>query len=404
LIFKWISSLKFKIAFIFSVGLAVAFSINWYVAIQTIHTEKEQDVENVLHHLLVESRDEYLHDSLSPASDLSFLYSIPHIEMILNDSEVSRLQFKVSKKPFLATSGRIVSNVRLSNGNYFNAFSSHDKIDQSVMKYGQKLLFRYLVSLVLILIVVIFVLNFYMKPLGLLAQKTREWKKEDQFDLLQEDAGLEIKEVAHAFSALVKRLESYRLKENELFKEAAHELKTPLALMRSRLDVYEQSDDYEKSKFIQELARDLERLTAELKNVLFLESADFEEATVIDVHTMLTQLKEKMDILIRRKNLQIDISEATFHVKAAEKLIYKVCGALIENATTYATYNSTIQIDINPNGRIIQIRNNIGNDKYLFSSRIGNKILNRLSKEIGYEYSVNEANGVYSIQIQFDDN
>ena len=88
-------------------------------------------------------------------------------------------------------------------------------------------------------------------------------------------------------------MEEYRRKESELFKEAAHELKTPLALMRSRLDVYEQSNVYEKSKFIQELSHDLERLTAELKNVLFLESSDFEEAIDIDLHAMLTKLKEK---------------------------------------------------------------------------------------------------------------
>lgn len=401
MVFKWISSLKFKITFVFAVGIAIAFSINWYIALNTIHVEKEQDVENVLHHLLVESKDEYLAESLIPSSNLSFLYSIPHIEMILKDSEVSGLRLKISETPFVNTHNSIVSYIRLSNGYYLNAISDHRKIDRAVVKYGQKLLFRYLISLLGVLIVVVIVLHYYMRPLGLLAEKTREWKKDEPFDIDQKEASSEIKEVAQSFSALVKRLEMYRVKEAQLFKEAAHELKTPLALMRSRLDVYEQSDHYEKSKFIEEFSRDVERLTTELKSVLFLESSDFEEETNVGIHEMLQAIKEKMEILVHRKQLVIDISEESFIVTAPKKLIYKVFGALIENATTYATERSRIEIDIDPNFRSVRITNRIGNDKYLFSSKIGSKILNRLSTEIGYEYTIKDHEGVYSIDITF---
>ncbi len=399
--FEWASSLKFKITFIFAMGIAIAFSINWYIAIQTIHTQKELDVENVLHHLLVESKDEYLDESLSPASDLSFLYSIPHIEMILKDSEVSGLRLKISTTPFVNTYDRIVSYVPISNGYYLNAISDHHKIDRSVIRYGQKLFFRYLISLLGILIVVVFVLHYYMKSLGDLAKKIRVWSKDEPFNIDQNGASSEIKEVAQSFSALVKRLEMYRQKEAQLFKEAAHELKTPLALMRSRLDVYEQSDQYEKSKFIAEFSRDVERLTMELKSVLFLESSDFEEETNIDVHKMLKEIKEKMEILVHRKLLIIDISESTFIVSASKKLIYKVFGALIENAMTYAAERTHISIDIDSDLRSIQITNRVGNDKYLFSSKIGSKILDRLSQEIGYEYTIEDHDGIYSITIIF---
>lgn len=401
MVFKWASSLKFKITVVFAVGIAIAFSINWYIALKTIHTEKEQDVEKVLHHLLVESKDEYLDESLLPSSNLSFLYSIPHIKMILKDSEVSGLRLRISDTPFVSTENSIVSHVHLSSGYYLNAISDHRKIDRSVIKYGQKLLFRYLISLIGVLIIIVFVLHYYMRPLSLLAEKTREWKKDEPFDIDQKEASSEIKEVAQSFSALVKRLEMYRLKEAQLFKEAAHELKTPLALIRSRLDVYEQSDNYEKSKFLAEFSRDVERLTTELKSVLFLESSDFEEESEVDIQEMLRGIKEKMEILIHRKKLVIDICEETFIVTVPKKLIYKVFGALIENATTYATERSRIEIDIDPNFRSIRITNRIGNDKYLFSSKIGSKVLNRLSTEIGYKYSIEDHDGVYSIMITF---
>ncbi|MDD2782099.1 HAMP domain-containing sensor histidine kinase [Sulfuricurvum sp.] len=402
--FKWVASLKFKISLIFFIGLAIAFSINLLIAVKTVHVQKEEEVENVLTHLLVESTDEYISTSLNPSSNVNFLYTIPHNIMIVSDSEVNALHFVVSANPYRTNDKLIVSSIKLSNNYYLNAISDHQKIDKATYKYTQKLLIRYMISLLVILFIIIFALDFYMKPLELLAIKTREWKRENPFDFVQENVSSEIKEVSSAFASLVKRMEEYRRKESELFKEAAHELKTPLALMRSRLDVYEQSNVYEKSKFIQELSHDLERLTAELKNVLFLESSDFEEAIDIDLHAMLTKLKEKMDILIQRKNLQINISQSTFEVKAAEKLMYKVCGALIENAITYAAYNSIIHISIDGQLRIIEISNHVGNDKYLFSSKIGNKILSRLSKEIGYEYTIKEMGDLYSIQIQFNEN
>lgn len=394
-------SLKFKIILIFTVGIASAFSINWYVAVKTIHTEKIDDVERVLEHLLVESTDMYITLPLTPESDLSLLYTISHNKMIISDSEVSHFRFVVSRYPSSTQSGVIASSIKLPNHYYLNALSDHHKIDASVIKYGQKLFFRYVLSLVVVLLIIMLMINYYMQPLGILAQKTREWKKDRPFDFVQEKVSTEIQEVSYAFASLVKRLEEYRRKESELFKEAAHELKTPLALMRSRLDVYEQLDTYKKSKFLSDITQDLERLTTELKNVLFLESSDFEESTSLDIYHILTVLKSKMDILIQRKRLTLDLADQTFFVDAPETLMYKVFGALIENAITYASEDSMIKIKIDAQKRTVRISNSIGNEKYFFSSKIGNKILKRLSEVIGYTYHVQTDDKKYEISLCF---
>ncbi len=401
--FEWIRSLKFKISFIFFIGIAIAFGINWFIALKTIHAEKADELEKVLQHLLIESTDEYISIPLTPSSDVRFLYTIPHNKMILSDSEVSNLHFVVSSYPRMTQDQIIASSIKLSNDYYLNAISDHKGIDTSVTKYSHKLFIRYFFSLLLILIAIILLLDYYMKPLGALAQKTREWKKDKPFDFIQEKASSEIKEVSYAFASLVKRLEEYRRKETELFKEAAHELKTPLALMRSRLDVYEQLNTYEKSKFIADMAQDLERLTNELKNVLFLESSDFEESVLLDVHHMFSVLQSKMAILIQRKKLTLTLADQTFLVEASETLIYKVFGALIENAITYALEDSIIEIKIDGKKRTIQIGNISGNEKYLFSSKIGNKMLNRLSEEIGYTYHIEKNDQKYSISLCFRD-
>lgn len=399
--FKWAMSLKFKIALIFAFGLAIAFSINLLIAIKTIHTQKEEDVEKVLTHLLVESNDEYISSELTPSSDLNFLYTIPHNMMILSDSEVNSLRFMISTNPYRTNEKFIVSSIKLANNYYLNAISDHRKIDEVTYKYTQVLIFRYVVSLIVILLIAIVALDFYMKPLEQLAIKTKMWKRENPYVFVLDDASSEIKEVSSAFDGLVRRLESYRKKEAELFKEAAHELKTPLALMRSRLDVYEASDHYEKEKFIAELGQDIERLTRELKNVLFLESSDFEESSTIDIIHIFKTLERKMDILIQRKGLKLELPIHSFDVVASEKLLFKVLSALLENAITYARENSVVEVGCLPVERKLWIYNKIGTEKYLFSSKIGEKILKRLRNEIGFDYKIDQNKDSFRIELTF---
>jgi len=392
-------SLKVKIASLFSLLIAIAFSLNWMVATQTIRGEKIDDLEKTLQHLLYESRDEYIVLPLTLQSDLTFLYSIPHNQMILDNSEANHLRFLISHTPYYGQKTEISSYIKLSNTLYLNAISDDSKLQLSVNKYSQKLLVRYLFSLLTVLIISLFLLEYYMKPLSVLAQKTRDWKSGDEFAL--DNSGREIQEVAAAFNTLLRRLEGFHTKEAELFKEAAHELKTPLALMRSRLDVYENSQNYEKEKFITDLGHDIERLTNELKNVLFLESSDFEEPSQINLHSALTGILQKVAILAQRKQLEIFLSDQTFTLNAPKKLLNKVLTALIENAMTYATQTSQITIQIDPSSRTLSLSNDIGYEKYLFSSKIGHKMLSRLSEELNFTYEISQYASRYAITLQF---
>lgn len=397
--FNWNRSLKIKIASLFSLLIAIAFSLNWMVASQTIRGEKFDDLEKTLQHLLYESTDEYITEPLTPKSDLTFLYSIPHNQMILDNSEASHLRFLVSSAPYHGQKNEISSYIRLQNSLYLNAISDDSKLQLSVNKYSKKLLIRYLFSLLAILIISLLLLDYYMKPLSVLAQKTHDWKSGDEFAL--DNSGREIEEVAAAFNTLLRRLEGYRSKEAELFKEAAHEIKTPLALMRSRLDVYENSPTYEKEKFVIDLGRDIQRLTDELKNVLFLESSDFEDPVSLNINTAIQNIVHKVEILAKRKKLFIQLPKQSFFVTTPEKLLHKALTALIENAMTYATENSQIDIEIDPQMRTIAITNATGDEKYLFSSKIGHKMLLRLSEELNFSYEITQHPSRYAITLKF---
>lgn len=394
-------SLKFKITIIFVILMAIAFTLNWMVALQTMRSEKVNDIQKILNHVLNESYNDYLSSPLTPESNLSLLYAVPHNQMILNNSEVSNLRFKISHHFPISKNDEIISLLPQSNGYNIYAISDTQKIDTTLNQYAKKLFVRYCLSLLVILFVSILLLNYYMKPLSVLAAKIHHWQSGDPFDFSLDNPSNEIREVSSSFSALIRRLEMYRVKESQLFKEAAHELKTPLALMRSRLDVYENTDNYPKNKFITDLGHDIERLTTELKNVLFLESSDFDDPVNVNIHSALTKILHKVEILAQRKNLDLQLPQETFFVTVSEKLLNKVLMALIENAMTYAKERSIISIDIDSKRRTLCVKNAIGDKKYLFSSKIGEKMLKRLSQDLFFTYEIVQDHMDYTISLNF---
>lgn len=396
---SYFNSLKLKITLIFSLLMAIAFWINWQVAIQTIHDEKVEDLEQVLSHLLIESRDEYILEPLSATSDLHFLHTIPHNVLILKDSEASQVRFLVKSIPYTPKKNEVSVSIPLENGVYLNAISNHAKIDASVAKYGSKLMVRYLTSLLVILIVSFILLQRYMRPLGILAERSRGWRSGDTFEFSIHNASQEIDELSQAFSALVHRLEGFRAKEKALFKEMAHELKTPIALMRARLDVYESSDHFTKDKMLYELGHDIERLMSELKNVLFFESTDFEDPQSFEMADILTEVIKKVEILSQRRSLKIILPSESFRVHAPRKIFLKVIRALIENSVTYAKEESEIIINVDPIKKSLTISNQKGGEKYLFSSKIGQKMLDRVSPDIGIGYQICDEEEWYRVRV-----
>ena len=391
-------SLKIKILLVSSLFIAVTFAINWNLAVNTIRNEKKEDLKNILYHVLIESSDEYMASNLTLSSDIAYLQTIPHNAMILKNSEAHNLHFTLTKTPVQFLPGEIGVSTKTDNY-YLNISSDTKKIEQSVTKYANQLFEQYFITLLIFLGASWFFLQRYLTPLTKLAKQISEWKDDDPFELSVENVSSEIQELSLAFSNLIKRLDGFRKKEKALFKEMAHELKTPLALMKARLDVYENSNVADKKIFIDDLNKDIARLTSELKNILFFESSDFDLETKFYVEELLAQVIEKTEILAHSRGLHLFVCAENFEVLTSKKLFKKVLIVLIENALTYAKEQSEIKINVIAEKKLISISNYKNREKFLFSSKIGHKILNRITKEINIRFEIFEDDEIYRVDI-----
>ena len=399
--FHLLRSLKVKISLLTSLFIAVTFAINWNLAVNTIHNEKKEDLKNILLHVLVESIDEYMVSNLTFSSDVTYLQTIPHNMMILKNSEVHNLHFTLTKTPAHFSDDEIGVSAR-THDYYLNISSDTKKIDQAVNKYADQLSEQYFMTLLIFLGTSWFFLQRYLTPLSKLAKQVSEWKDDDPFELKVKNDDSEIQELSFAFSNLVKRLDGFRKKEKELFKEMAHELKTPLAIMKARIDVYENDDKADKYNFLNDLNNDVTRLTSELKSILFFESSDFDLETEFYVDEVLTQVIAKTEILAHSRRLHLFVCADNFEVSTSKKLFKKVLIVLIENALTYAKKNSEIKINVTADKKSVSITNFKNKEKSLFSSKIGHKILNRITREMNIKFEIFENDEIYCVNIFLD--
>lgn len=391
-------SLKVKISLLASLFIAIAFTINWQLAVDMIRNDKTEDLQNILHHVLIESIDEYLTINITSKTNVTYLQTIPHNVMILKHSEVNNLRFTLTNLPQKFSSNDI--GVSAPVGNYYlNIISDNKKLEQAVMKYGNQLLVRYLITLFIFLIVTWIILQHYLTPLSKLAKQISNWKDDDILELSVDNVDSEIRELSISFSNLVLRLNEFRKKEKELFKEMAHELKTPIAIMKARIDVYENSNSMDKNKFICDLNNDVGRLISELKNILFFESSDFDLATKFQIEEVLILVIEKMEILAKSRGVHLFLCAENFEIFTSKKVFKKVLILLIENALTYAKQNSEIKINVIAERKQISITNFKSQEKFVFSSKIGNKILDRITKEINVSFEIFENEEIYCVNI-----
>lgn len=399
---KFFGSFGVKISLLMTFFMTLSFGLNLYLAVKTLDSEKRSDLQKLLLHVTTESIDEYLPKDANETTDISYLYETPHNLSILQDSEADSLKFIISKKPLEPKEGEVAVFERISDGYFLNCVSGDSKIKSAISRYAESLATQYFPLLVFAMFASFFAVSSLVKPLRELALKCKEYKEGDFFYKRGKYGG-ELGEFAFAFYALVDRLERFRKKEKELFRHSAHEIKTPLALMKARLELFEGDADGDKKKFVRDFEADMERLSEALRSALFFESVDFEPPTRFDVTEAIKNVSLKMEILARRKNVNIEFADDPFLLCVSKKLFEKLILALLENALTYSKEGGAIQISTNSSRTSVCVKNEKGGEKYLFSSKIGSSIIDRLSKEANFTYEVKSDDFSHEICMYFDE-
>jgi signal transduction histidine kinase len=205
------------------------------------------------------------------------------------------------------------------------------------------------------------------------------------------DGSYEVKNLRDAMLELIDINEYLCKQKQELLKEVAHELKSPLGVLKARLALYEQQENSSKADFIDAAKEDISIITSKLKELLFLKSIEWDmqqQKVMLNMEDNCKVMQEIFAPILMKKNVGVDAHwEEGFIIFTYKEAMLKVIQAIFENIFIHTKANSTIIVNAKPN--VIKIKNEIDftGEGALFSSHIGIKMIQRLSSKLSYEYT-----------------
>lgn len=190
------------------------------------------------------------------------------------------------------------------------------------------LLVEALVLMLLVIVVSVVAVRRATRPLALLASAADELGANIHRAPLREDGPDEVRRAARAFNSMQARLKDYIEDRGRILAAIAHDLKTPLALLRLRTEALS-GDAQLKARFEGDLQR-MERLVAETLD--FVRTLDSPEAAQpVDMQALLETLKADSTAL----GWQVEITGSAKPYPGRVQALQRCITNLIENAVRY---------------------------------------------------------------------
>ena len=171
------------------------------------------------------------------------------------------------------------------------------------------------------------------------------------------DTGDEIEELAETFNTMLGRISEAFDRERTFIGDLAHELKTPLATLRSGVEISltKNRTVSEYKNTLSETLIDINNISSTLKNILDLAWTRSDnargKAQNLDLTKMSKELKEILEKLTLQKNLKIVSNiENNIEVLGQEDKLMRAFLNVIDNAVKFTPANGTITLSLKKEG------------------------------------------------------
>ena len=242
-------------------------------------------------------------------------------------------------------------------------------------------------AILLVLFYALFLSRMLLIPIKILSHKLTNLDEKFLKEIDIKSLPDEFLPLGNSINRLITRIQTFVLYQKELFVGVAHELKTPLAVMKTKNEVT-LLKPRESEKYIEALKSNNEAINgmnAMIGSVLEIgrqEGAQFEEPVNTDVIAFLKKLGKNYEVLAKgeEKNLALDLKPEIFNLNIQTSLLTHIVQNFVQNAIKFSPKNSTITISsrVEKSKFIIEVADEgvgIDENKDLFApfKRYGNK-------------------------------
>ena len=208
-----------------------------------------------------------------------------------------------------------------------------------------------------------FLIGHYTKPVQQLSAHMKEISPNTLSDSIAiEGGGEEIQELVKSFNQMTEQLDEAFAMQRRFSASAAHELRTPIAVLRTKLDVFKKKkrEQREYDELVDTMETYIDRLSSIITDLLeFAETSELGETENVSLDAVITTVVDDLESVAQNNmvNMQIDVqpkvqSEAqNFIVKGNTNLLYRALYNLVENAIRYNNEEGSVNITLETRGQ-----------------------------------------------------
>lgn len=203
-----------------------------------------------------------------------------------------------------------------------------------------------------------------LKPLKSFASQVENVQPDNLADMkISEDVLPEFKQFSKSFNGMLDRLDEGFSAQRQFTGNAAHELRTPLALMQAQIELFSvehsdiQHDTAELLKLLQEQTERMSQMTKTLLEMSELRTVPCND--VIELAPMFEEVFADLAPLAEKRGITLEC-DGDGTIIGSDTLIYRMLFNLTENAIRYNRPNESVRACISErNGQIfIRVRDN----------------------------------------------
>ena len=276
---------------------------------------------------------------------------------------------------------------RLDDSNYLVLEKDTTLQSQIVEEIFIDIIIVNVTAILLVLFYALFLSRMLLIPIKILSHKLTNLDEKFLKEIDIKSLPDEFLPLGNSINRLISRIQTFVLYQKELFVGVAHELKTPLSVMKTKNEVT-LLKPRDSEKYIEALKSNNEAINgmnAMISSVLEIgrqEGAQFEEPVNTDVIAFLKKLGKNYEVLAKgeEKNLTLDLKPEILNLNIQTSLLTHIVQNFVQNAIKFSPKNSTITISsrLEKSKFIIEVADEgmgIDESKDLFApfKRYGNK-------------------------------
>lgn len=186
-----------------------------------------------------------------------------------------------------------------------------------------------------------FLVSRSLKPLKELKEKVQEIdidKVDNEKKIYMEGQSQEIEELSLAFQKSLDKIYGSYAREKALSSSIAHELNTPVAVMKSSLEIYlmkNKVEDCELKELLDNFDENIDRISKIIESLLFLNRRENAISRKFDIKDLVDELVFDLEDLAEEKNVNLISKMGSREIYTSDILLERVLYNLGKNAIAY---------------------------------------------------------------------